>query len=204
MGVKESLSELENYSEELGLDLSSPEDRFKWFIASVLFAKRISAEIAKRTFVLFVEEGLTTPERILDAGWDRLVQVLDSGGYTRYDFSTASKFLRVMEKLREEYGNLEQLHESSENPDDLEKRILNFKGLGPVFVNIFLRELRGIWKNAEPEPSRIAVEVSERLGLEEVEENESELVRLYLEYCKKNRCEECPAQGFCSKGTNPE
>ncbi|MFQ6074605.1 MAG: hypothetical protein ACE5Z5_00525, partial [Candidatus Bathyarchaeia archaeon] len=69
MGVEAELSRLQSYSEELGLDLTTPEGRFKWFLASVLFAKRISAEIAKRTYRRFEEEGLTTPERILEAGW---------------------------------------------------------------------------------------------------------------------------------------
>ena len=100
MSVEEELSQLSTYSEELGLDLTKPESRFKWFLASILFAKRISAEIAKRTYRRFEEEELTTPDRILTAGWDRLVQVLDSGGYVRYDFSTATNLLRIMEELK--------------------------------------------------------------------------------------------------------
>lgn len=199
MSVGFELSKLRNYSEELGLDLSSPEDRFKWFLASVLFAKRISAEIAKKTYRQFEEEGLTTPEKILEAGWDRLVQVLDSGGYVRYDFSTASNLLEIMEKLKEEYGDLEELHRKSKGSKDLEKRLQGFKGVGPVGVNIFLRELRGIWKKAEPEPSKMAVKVGLKLGLADVKPYESSLVRLNLEYCKKSRCEECPVRDHCKE-----
>jgi hypothetical protein len=113
LGVDEGLSQLRTYSEELGLDLSRLEDRFKWFLASLLFAKRISAEIAKKTYHQFEEEGLTTVENILVAGWDRLVQVLDSGGYVRYDFSTASNLLRIMTELKEKYGSLDELHRQS-------------------------------------------------------------------------------------------
>lgn len=80
LGAEAEISRLSTYSEELGLNLSRPEDRFKWFLASLLFAKRIIAEIAKKTYRRFEEEELTSPERILAAGWDRLVQVLDSGG----------------------------------------------------------------------------------------------------------------------------
>ncbi len=50
MNVKKALSELPSYSSELELDLSKPGDRFKWFLASILFAKRISAETAKETY----------------------------------------------------------------------------------------------------------------------------------------------------------
>ena len=198
MSLDEKLSSLKSYSEELGLDLTKPDDRFKWFIASILFAKRISAEIAKKTFRQFENEGLTSPERILEAGWDNLVEVLDSGGYVRYDFSTASNLLAIMKKLKEEYGDLENLHEKSSDPEDLEKRLMSFKGIGPVGVNIFLRELRGIWKKAKPKPSKIAVETAKRIGLEKIEPYESALVRLRLEYCKKKRCPECPVREHCS------
>ena len=197
MSLDEKLSSFKSYSEELGLDLTKPDDRFKWFIASILFAKRISAEIAKKTFRQFENEGLTSPERILEAGWDKLVEVLDSGGYVRYDFSTASNLLAIMKKLKEEYGDLENLHEKSSDPEDLEKRLMSFKGIGPVGVNIFLRELRGIWKKAKPKPSKIAVETAKRIGLEKIEPYESALVRLRLEYCKKKRCPECPVREHC-------
>ncbi len=153
LSVKDSLSKLRSYSEELGLDLAKPTDRFKWFLASILFAKRISANVAKETFRQFEQEELTSPEAILEAGWDQLVKVLDSGGYTRYDFSTATILLGIAKALKERYGNLEKLHEESTNSKDLEKRLQEFKGVGPVGVNIFLRELRGIWEKAKPPPS---------------------------------------------------
>ena len=197
MNVEEELSQLSTYSEELGLDLTRPEDRFKWFLVSILFAKRISAETAKRTYRRFEEEGLTTPDRILTAGWDRLVEVLDSGGYVRYDFSTATNLLKIMKDIQERYGNLENLRRESSSPNDLERRLQEFKGVGPVGVNIFLRELRGIWEKAKPKPSRMAVKVAQRIGLEKVEPYESVLVRINLEYCKKRKCEECFARNHC-------
>jgi len=197
LGIEEELSKLPTYSYELGLDLSKPGDRFEWFLASLLFAKRISAEIAKKTFRRFLGVGLNAPEGIIEAGWDRLVEILDSGGYVRYDFSTATNLLETMKKLRTEYGNLEELHRRSGNPRDLEKRLRQFRGFGPVGVNIFLRELRGIWSKAEPEPSKIAVEMAGSLDLDKVKEYESSLVRLRLEYCKKKRCSECPVQKYC-------
>lgn len=150
MGVEEALRNLPSYSEELGLDLRKPEDRFKWFLASILFARRISSEIAKRTFRRFIEEGLDTPESILRAGWNKLVEVLDSGGYVRYDFSTASNLLEIVRKPEEEYGGLEELHERAEDPNDLERKLMEFRGIGPVCVNIFLRELRESGAKRDP------------------------------------------------------
>ena len=116
MNVKEALGKLPSYSQELDLDLSKADDRFKWFLASVLFAKRISAQTAKETYRYFEQEELTTPDAILEAGWDRLVEVLDAGGYTRYDFSTATYLLGIAKTLKERYGNLERLHAESSTP----------------------------------------------------------------------------------------
>ena len=76
----DELRKIKGYPEKLGLDLKTPEGRFQWFLASILFAKRISANIAKKTFKIFQVENLVTPEAILPAGWDRLVSVLDAGG----------------------------------------------------------------------------------------------------------------------------
>ena len=200
MSVKLALSKLRSFSEELGLDLTKPEDRFKWFLASVLFAKRISAETAKKTYVYFEQEELTSSDAILNAGWDRLVEVLDSSGYTRYDFSTATKLLGIAKTLKEKYGSLERLHSESSSPSDLEKRLKEFKGIGPVGVNIFLRELRGIWGKAKPNPFPLAVLTAQRIGLdlEDVERYESQLVRLNLEYCKKHRSSKCPLGNNCA------
>ena len=199
MTVESILSRLESYSQELDLDLARSEDRFKWFLASILFAKRISAEVAKKTYRRFEEEGLNTPEKILEAGWDRLVEVLDSGGYVRYDFSTASNLLATVKELRQKYGTLEELHRKSNSPTELESRLQEFRGVGPVGVNIFLRELRGIWEKAKPKPSQIAIKTANKLGFVNVKSNESALVRLNLEYCKKEKCKECPAQSHCKE-----
>src|SRR5271157_2836395 len=199
MNVKDALSQLQSYSNELDLDLSKAEDRFKWFLASVLFAKRISAETAKETYFYFEQEELTSPDSILEAGWDRLVEVLDSGGYTRYDFSTATNLLGIAKTLKEKYGDLEGLYAESISAVDLERRLQEFKGVGPVGVNIFLRELRGIWEKAKPKPSPIAVATAQKIGLnmKDVERYESQLVRLNLEYCKKRRSSQCPLKNLC-------
>jgi hypothetical protein len=81
----------------------------------------------------------------------------------------------------------------------LERRLLEFKGVGPIGLNIFLRELRGIWQKAKPKPSRMAVTVAQRIRLEKVEPYESGLVRINLDYCKKRKCEACPVKNYCTE-----
>jgi hypothetical protein len=76
------------YSEELGIVLAKRSDAayFCWFLASLLFGARISEMTAKNTYRSFVRHGLTSPRKILKAGWDFLVYpVMREGGYVRYD-----------------------------------------------------------------------------------------------------------------------
>lgn len=178
-------------------------DRFKWFLASMLFAKRISSQIAKKTYKMFEAKGLVTPDSILRAGWDKLVKVLDEAGYVRYDFSTASTLLETMKKIKE-LGGLEQIHLDAKDSKDLELKLQELRGVGPTATNIFLRELRGIWRKARPKPSALALEIGKKLGLsiEEIERHESPLVRNNLEYCKRGRCDECSLKKLCRKRAN--
>jgi len=200
--LERRLSHIPPYSEELGLDLRNPDHRFRWFLASMLFAKRISCETAKRTYREFEREGLTTPEAIVRAGWDELVRVLDSGGYVRYDFSTASTLLETMSRLTE-LGGLESIHERAKDPRDLERSLMELKGVGPTAVSIFLRELRGIWRKADPSPSPPAVRVAGRLGLRDARRFESALVRIHLEFCKRRACGRCPVSEWCGSRGQP-
>lgn len=157
------------FSEELGITLESSDrdEVFKWFIASILFGARISEKIAAKTYHKFMENGLQTPESIVRAGWDRLVEVLDSGGYARYDFKTATKMLEVMKNLEDQYkGDLNLLHAAASDSRDLEVKIKQLgKGIGDVTASIFLRELRGIWSKADPPLQELAISAARGLGL---------------------------------------
>jgi endonuclease III len=201
MDIREKILELPTYSQELGLDLRREGHRFKWFLASILFAKRISSEIAKRTYKEFEREGIVTPEKIIESGWDKLVEVLDLGDYVRYDFSTASNLLELTVSLKEKYGSLETLYTQARDSKDLENKLLEFKGVGPTAVSIFLRELKGIWEKANPSFSPLAKEVASKLGLGEGELElssiESSLVRINLEFCRRKRCSDCPVKEEC-------
>jgi endonuclease III len=158
------------YSEELGIDLRAGDDRqyFLWFLASLLLGARISETIARNTYQAFVRHGLMTPQRIVDAGWDFLVYpVMREGGYVRYDGRKSDQVLRDCRTLIDDYGGrLSRLHVLARDARDLEARLLAFHGVGPVTVNIFLRELRPFWTKADPEPLPVVKELARRLGIE--------------------------------------
>jgi hypothetical protein len=98
-------SEGEPYSKMLGIRLEDGKasDITKWFLASILYAKPIRESSATKTYKIFVREGKVSAKRIIETGWDELVEMLDEGGYTRYDFSTADKLLKIFANLLRDY-----------------------------------------------------------------------------------------------------
>ena len=124
-------------------------------MASFLFGARISESIAKKTYLTFKKYDLLAPEKIIKAGWDFLVSpVMREGGYVHYDEKTSRQILNICNDLIRDYGgSLKQLHQKAEDHTDLENKLLKFKGIGPVTVNIFLRELRPFWEKSNPELS---------------------------------------------------
>ncbi len=133
------------YSNKLGINLKSKKESelFKWFLACLLFGKPIQQEVAKRTYFEFEKEGLTTPDAIINAGWQKLVRVLDRGHYVRYDFSTADKLLEICKELKKNYDcSINNLLKKSKSKKDIETRLQKFKGIGPTTASIFIRDLK--------------------------------------------------------------
>jgi endonuclease III len=173
------------FSQELGLDVEK--EPFRWFLASILFGARISTIIAKRTYEVYDEAGLTSAQKIAASNQETLINLHGRGGYVRYDGITADYIIGVSRKLLEKYdGDVEKLDKISQNPEDLEGRLQEFRGVGPVTAKIFLRELRGLWKNADPEPTSIEIVATKKLGIIESDENALEKLK---EFWHKNRVE---------------
>jgi endonuclease III len=221
----------ERYSEVLKINLVSKDDKeiFRWFLASVLFGAPITETSVIKTYRCFEKREVLTPTKILETGWNGLVRILDEGSYTRYDFKTATKLLAAMRSLNTKYGgSLNKLHDDAADSTDLEKRLKELgKGVGNVTVSIFLRELRDIWKKADPKPTPLVILAAKNLGIIEDEkpekvvgklkifwrENrvlqkdfvnfETALLRLGKDFCRKRRCERCGFQDYCLTTTSP-
>jgi hypothetical protein len=139
------------FSLELGIDLDrDPEAVERWALAATLFGNRISTAVAMRTYRVLEHAGVRTIE---DAGGrDRkeLISLLGEGGYVRYDERTASRLLALAEVIADRYdGRLATLGEEVVDPGELERALRALPGWGPVTVQAFLRELRGVWPGAE-------------------------------------------------------
>lgn len=157
------------WSDELGIRLKSGSEQsvFGWWLAALLFGAPISSDSAAKTWRAFRAARLTSPRALKAAGWQRLVDVLDSGGYTRYDFKTADKLLEMAGNLISQYGgSLNALHSAASSPRDLEARLMGLaKGIGPTTVAIFLRDMRGIWPKADPAPTELELAGAQALGV---------------------------------------
>lgn len=134
-------------AKNLGINLGSKheEELFKWFLLCLLFGRPIQREIAERAYRELVRAGRVSPNAIIHARWDRLVQLLDEAHYVRYDFSTATKLLDVCSELKRCYGTMTHLLAQAKTANELRARLLEFKHIGPVTAGIFVREVRPIW-----------------------------------------------------------
>jgi len=213
------------YSDILGIDLKTRDDGevFNWFLASVLFGAPIRESSAIKTYKCFKKYDILTPQKIIQTGWQGLVDILDEGTYTRYDFRTSDKLLEVMGNLVTKYeGSLNLVHERASDSYDLEKRLKDLgKGVGDVTVSIFLRELRDLWKKADSKPTSLVILAAKNLGivreegperaLGELEEFwrkngvdgktfvnfETALLRLGKNLCRRKKCRECVLERCC-------
>jgi len=162
------------YSEMLGIQLKPGKDEevSKWFLASILYSKPIRESSATKTYFCFLKHGVISAKKILQTGWQGLVDILDEGGYTRYDFSTADKLLEVFGNLEKLYdGSLNKLHEMAKDSKDLEEKLKALgKGIGNVTVSVFLREMRDVWRKANPEPSPLVKTAMKKLRIKDLKE----------------------------------
>jgi hypothetical protein len=172
----------------------------KWFLASILYSKPIRESSATRTYQVFAKNRVTTTHSIVNAGWNRLLRLLDEGGYTRYDFSTADKLLEVFKNLETTYdGDLTRLYKQSRDGEELESRLQGLgKGIGDTTISVFLRDMRHIWPKANPKPTPLVASALKQLHIENLREYarkhsidvvwlETALVRYSKNFLKKRK-----------------
>jgi hypothetical protein len=164
------------YSCELGIDLeASPDAVDTWFLAATLFGTRISAATAMRTFRVLDRAGV---RNVGDAGrrsWDELVELLDAGGYTRYDFRTATRLQELAVETQSRFGGTVSSLALISDPRLLEAALDALPGWGPTTVRIFLRELRDVWPGAQPPLDERALRAAQHLHIP-ISSRESEQV----------------------------
>ena len=174
------------FSRELGIDTDrGGREIDRWFLAATLFGTRISADVAKRS-------------------WDELVKLLDEGGYVRYDFSTATRLLKLAEALAPHKRRASALLSSDEGKHDPVSALDRLPGWGPTTIRLFLREL-GQGDQLDPRTEQAAhhlklktsklADLAHRASLDP-RDLEAALVRLSLHHARE--MERCPGGTRCS------
>ncbi len=155
------------FSAELGIDVDAGDGEVeRWFLAATLFGTRISAAVAERAFAMLNEAGLTRIGQARHVQSEDLVELLDAGGYVRYDFRTTSRLHALSEIVDERYdGQAAEIGRRHQAYPALRKALIVLPGWGPVTVQLFLRELRGVWPGAQPPLDPRAAFGARHLGL---------------------------------------
>ena len=104
-----------------------------------------------RPYTAFVRHRLLTPTTILDAGLEFLIDpIMREGGYVRYDGRKSTQILRDCRTLIDDYGgSLRRLHQVPKDREDLEWRLLDLYGVGPITVN----DTPGSGRTRKPSPT---------------------------------------------------
>ncbi len=150
------------FSREMGIDVDRGDREVeRWLLAATLFGTRISAAIAVRTYRVMAQAGVRGPADVDGRSWDDLVDLLDRGGYVRYDYRTATRLQRLAAVLRD--GGVSALRR--DRVADTRSALDALPGWGPVTVALFLREMRGVWPGVDPPVDDRTAEAARHVGL---------------------------------------
>ncbi len=119
---------------------------FRWFLLTFLLGKPIQSTVAVRTWQLFIDRKLDLPWTIIRMSDRELVQLLRTGGYTRYQHVMTHALKTCMQQLISQYdGSLQLMVEDSADEDELSKRLQTLYGVGPKTAEIFMRETQELF-----------------------------------------------------------
>ena len=131
-----------HHPEDFDIDvMAGDDDLFRWFLLTYLLGKPIQSTVAVKTWKLFIDRKLDFPWAILKMSDRQLVQLLHTGGYTRYQHVMTKALKTCMQQLVDFYeGSLTLMIEESLDEDELSKRLQKLYGVGPKTAEIFMRE----------------------------------------------------------------
>ncbi|GAA3829843.1 HhH-GDP family DNA glycosylase [Streptomyces chiangmaiensis] len=151
------------YAAKAGIRLrNTPAPLYQMLVLAILLSARIKADIGVRAARALFDAGLRDPRSMADATWQERVDALGEGGYRRYDERTSTMLGKGAELLLERYGG--DLRRLRGEPDP-KAALLDVPGIGPTGVDIFLRDVQGVWPEFAPYIDGKAMDGARRLGL---------------------------------------
>jgi 3-methyladenine DNA glycosylase/8-oxoguanine DNA glycosylase len=127
---------------DLGIDTSTDQGLFDWFLASLLFGRPVPQKVAASAFQKFREDGWDSPERFTADDQHPLWHELWEGDYHRMSSVMSEELRDVMRALIADYdGSVARLVRTATTREEISQRLQRFKGVGPKTAEIFLREV---------------------------------------------------------------
>jgi 3-methyladenine DNA glycosylase/8-oxoguanine DNA glycosylase len=127
---------------DLGIDTSTDQGLFDWFLASLLFGRPVPQRVAASAFQKFREDGWDSPERFTADDQHPLWHELWEGDYHRMSSVMSEELRDVMRALIADYdGSVARLVRTATTREEISQRLQRFKGVGPKTAEIFLREV---------------------------------------------------------------
>jgi 3-methyladenine DNA glycosylase/8-oxoguanine DNA glycosylase len=95
------------------------------------------------------------------------VDALGRGHYRRYDERTSTMLGDAAQQLLDRWaGDLRKLRdEAGGDPHRIHELLTEFKGIGPVGADIFLREVQAVWSQVTPYVDARVLRGAEKVGL---------------------------------------
>src|SRR5699024_3101124 len=156
------------YASEAGISLrGGASSLFQLLCLALLSSARIRADIAVDAMRALRDAGWRDARAMADATWKERTDVLNRSGYARYDESTSRMLAATAELALERYhGDLREMRDAADGDvGELRRGLKQFKGIGDVGADIFLREAQGVWTEARPFFDDRSLRTAERLGL---------------------------------------
>jgi endonuclease III len=127
---------------DLGVDTSTEQGMFDWFLASLLFGRPVPQKAAASAFRKFKQDGWDSPDRFTADDHHPLWHELWEGDYHRMSSVMSEELRDVMRTLVADYGgSVARLVRTASSREDLSQRLQQFKGVGPKTAEIFMREV---------------------------------------------------------------
>jgi endonuclease III len=166
-------------AEQVGIQLADkPSPLYELLVLATLLSARISGDIAVAAAKELFDAGYRTPQRMRQASWQDRVDALGRGGYRRYDERTSTMLDEAAGLLLDRWhGDLRELREDAGgDPKQIRELLTEFKGMGPVGADIFLREVQAVWPDVAPYVDRRVTQGAKKVGLPSTARGLSELV----------------------------
>jgi hypothetical protein len=127
---------------DLGVDTSTDQGLFDWFLASLLFGRPVPQTAAASAFRKFKADGWDSPDHFTADDHHPLWHELWDGDYHRMSSVMSEELRDVMRALIADYdGSVARLVHSASTRAEVSQRLQRFRGVGPKTAEIFLREV---------------------------------------------------------------